>query len=362
MDEVDEKSNSLEEVDLNEWLKYFDCKDKRWSISKRYVDPHRSSRLVQRFNQIGENHPLWTEHLASGLPTFYGLLCVSEKSSKEEIQKAYDRKLKYSIHSKEIIEEAFNTLSDQKLKDEYDSVLQLFSRVSQVFNPKEKKDMIQKHDAWLFQEKTQAISIYMTNKHKGWWNIFFRGAPTFYDLLGVKQTASIEQIAPAYEGKESSEIIEEAYKVLADDKLKEDYDFMLNFYKDGLEESFLNWISKKRGFWESLEESEGLMLALLKDTDRIEKAEEIMDMKSEWKNHLPPNETFYGILGMEMDGLPENDEEAEKALMDKFLSLEGSTEVKLAFDTLRDVEMRKKYDWAIKNCDLIIKLSELEDY
>lgn len=362
MEEIDKNVNNFEEVDLKDWIKYFDSEDKKWNIAKRYVDPRRSNRLVQKFNQIEKDHPIWTENLVSGLPTFYGLLCISEDTSEEETKAAYEKKSKYSIHAKELIEEAYNTLADQELKKEYDSVLQLFIRVSQVFNPKEKKDMINKHNAWLIEEKNHAIVLYMDRKHKGWVNMFLRGAPTFYDLIGAEEGDSVKEIEKAYEAKESSEIIEEVYRVLSDEKLKDDYDFMLNFYIGQFGENLSNWISKKRGFWDSLEESERVMLTLLKDTDRVDKADGVIAMKGEWKGHLLPDTTFYDLLGIGIDDLPEHDEEIEKTLMEKFLGLEGNPKVKLAYDTLRDSEMRKEYNWAMKNSDLIKKLSELEDY
>ncbi len=364
MEEIDkDKSvNNFEEVDLEGWIKYFDCEDKKWNIAKRYVDPRRSNRLVQKFNQNEKDHPIWTEHLVSGLPTFYGLLCVSEDAPVEAIKAAYEKKSKYSIHAKELIDEAYNTLVDQELKMEYDSIVQLFGRVSQVFNPKEKKEMVIKHDAWLLEEKNHAIVLYFDKKHKGWVNLFLRATPTFYELLGVKNDDSIKDIEQAHEGKESLEIIEEVYRVLSDEKLKYDYDFMLNFYREQFGDNLSTWISKKKGFWDSLEETGELMLTLLKDTDRVDKADGIIAMKGEWKAHLPPGETFYDLLSIGIDDLPEHDEEIEKTLMEKFLGLEGNPKVKIAYDTLRDSEMRKEYNWAMENSDLIKKLSDLEDY
>ena len=362
MEEMDKNVNEFEQVDLKDWIKYFDCKDKKWDIAKRYVDPRRSNRLVQKFNQIEDVHPLWTEHLVSGLPTFYGLLCISEDTVEEGIRAAYEKKSKYSIHAKEIIDEAFNTLIDPELKKEYDSVIQLFVRVSQVFNPKEKKEMIKKHDGWLEDEKRHAIILYMDRKHKGWVNLYLRGAPTFYELLDIKDRDSIEEIDKTYEAKEHSDILDGAYKVLTDEKLREDYNYMLDFYIEQFGENLSSWISKKRGFWDSLEDPDSLMLTLLKGTKDVDKADEIIAIRGDWKEFFPPNETFYGLLGFEIDDIPEHDEEIEKFLMDKFLGQEGKAEVKNAFDTLRDHELRKKYDWALKNIDLINKLSELEEF
>ncbi|MDY6965934.1 MAG: hypothetical protein SVM80_08205 [Halobacteriota archaeon] len=354
---MDEEGGKGKEV-FDEWMKYYQCDDPYWKISKRYIDPNRSSRLMQKFRKIEANHPEWADHLISGFPTYYAVLCAPKNSSEEMIKETYEKKIERSIYPLEVLEEAYKTLSDPDLTQEYDAALDLFVRVSQILNPKDKKDIRIKHEGWISQERTYSISSFIEDRHKNWADLFIKSAPTFYDILGVDSGASTEEIDDSIKADDPSDLIEEVYKILSDPDLRWEYDVMLDFFSDNIPEEAINIITEKRDIWDS-QKYDKLMLRFLKDHGEIERLDSIMIDNGDLKKYLPPNKTFYDILGVEKDEIPQKDEEVENFLMERFLNNESDSEINAAFEALKDFDLRRDYDWMMENHEWINQLNEI---
>ncbi|MDY6931764.1 MAG: hypothetical protein SVJ22_07640 [Halobacteriota archaeon] len=343
---------------FEEWTKFFNCDDPYWNISKRYVDPSRSSRLMQKFNKIETEHPGWTDHMVSGYPTYYAILCVPKDASEEILKESYDAKKERSVYGPELVEEAYNTLNDEGASEDYVAALELFERVSQVLKPIDKKEIIKKHEEFLQEEKTYAVSSYLEDLHKEWIGLFIKGAPTFYGMLGVDDGASKEEIEEKYNSMDKSDLVSEIYSILIDDDLKWDYDLLISFFEENINEFFLIQIKGNRDRWD-IKEHEGLLQKFLNDYEGITHFDEIMMEHRDWKDYLPPNESFYDILSIKMEDVPENDEDAEKFLMEAFLNHENDDKANSSFECLKRFDLRKEYDWLVENHEWINKLDEI---
>ncbi|MDY6865350.1 MAG: hypothetical protein SVY15_05180 [Halobacteriota archaeon] len=343
---------------FEEWTKYFNCDDPYWKISKRYVDPSRSSRLMQKFNKIETEHPGWPDHMVSGYPTYYAILCVPKDASEEVLKESYEVKKEHSIYGPELVEEAYNTLNDEKASEDYVAALELFERVSQVLKPIDKKEIIKKHEEFLQEEKTYAISSYLEDLHKEWIGLFIKGAPTFYGMLGVDDGASKEEIEEKYNSMDKSDLVSEIYSILVDEDLKWDYDLLISFFEENINEFFLIQIKGNRDRWD-IREHEGLLLKFLKNHDDIVRLDTLLTEHGDWKDYLPPNESFYDILSIKREDVPEKDEDVEKFLMEAFLNHENDDKANLSFESLKQFDLREEYDWLVENHEWINQLNEI---
>jgi len=343
---------------FEEWSKFFNCDDPYWKISKRYVDPNRSNRLMQKFNKIETDHPGWTDHMISGYPTYYAILCVPKDASPEVIKESYEKKIKRSVYGPELVEEAHNTLKDEKASEDYILALELFERVSQVFKPIDKKEITKKHEDFLKEEKTYAVSSYLEDLHKEWISLFIKGAPTFYGMLGLDDGASKEEVEVKFNAMDQSGITREIYTILSDDDLKWDYDLLIGFFEENINEFFLIQIKGNRDRWD-IKEHEGLLLKFLKDHDDIRRLDDILTEHGDWKDYLPPNEGFYDVLSIKREDMPEKDEDMEKFLMEAFLNHESDDKANLAFECLKQFDLRKEYDWMIENHEWINQIDQI---
>ena len=247
---MSESEEARGKVAFEEWTKYFNCDDPYWKISKRYVDPNRSNRLMQKFNKIETDHQGWTEHMVSGYPTYYAILCVPKDAPPEVIEESYEKKIKRSVYGPELVEGAYNTLKDEKASEDYILALELFERVSQVFKPIDKKEITKKHEDFLQEEKTYAVSSYLEDLHKEWISLFIKGAPTFYGMLGLDDGASKEEVEEKFNAMDQSDIAREIYTILSDDDLKWDYDLLISFFEENINEFFLIQIKDNRDRWD----------------------------------------------------------------------------------------------------------------
>ncbi|RZN42767.1 MAG: hypothetical protein EFT35_01760, partial [Methanophagales archaeon ANME-1-THS] len=85
--------------------------DPYWKVASIYMDKHRVGRFISRFERFEDLHPEWTDWLMNGMPTYYCVLGVERGAPKDQIEQAYERKLKFSSYPREVIGEAFDVLS-----------------------------------------------------------------------------------------------------------------------------------------------------------------------------------------------------------------------------------------------------------
>src|SRR4030066_652989 len=79
--------------------------DPYWKISNIYMDVHRVGRFISRFERFEDTHSEGTDGLMNGMPSFYCILGVEKGATKDQIEQAYERKLKFSSYPDEVIEE-----------------------------------------------------------------------------------------------------------------------------------------------------------------------------------------------------------------------------------------------------------------
>jgi hypothetical protein len=84
--------------------------DPYWEVSGMYLDPQRIGRYIIKFERFEDMYPVWVDELMAGVPTFYCVLGVAKGTVKNEIEKAFEKKMKLSSYPDNVIEEAFNVL------------------------------------------------------------------------------------------------------------------------------------------------------------------------------------------------------------------------------------------------------------
>ena len=146
-------------------------------VSSIYMDMHRVGRFISRFERFEELHPEWTDELMNGMPTYYCVLGVERGAAKDQIEQVYERKLKFSSYPNEVIEEAFDVLSNPRLQREYDELLLTFEQVTRCMTPHEKNELVKRHSAHISTEKEYIRMGQILSRYKDYTVLYIHGVP-----------------------------------------------------------------------------------------------------------------------------------------------------------------------------------------
>ncbi len=327
--------------------------DPYWKVSSLYLDMHRIGRFLKQFEYFVDEFPEWTEPLLAGVPTLYFVLGVLRGASEEEIEKAYSKKSKFSYFTDDLIEEAYDVLTDEYLQKKYDELLSLFEQYSKCLSASEKKELIETHNENLKCEKEFIRMSEIQPQYDKFLDIYLFGAPGLYEIIGCGHDASTEDIKRKCEN--GSELFKKIDSILSDPKKRDDYDFFIYFVGKYRSREVLENRDRKINKWEKIDKKsfEQIILMALDpdDTMRIEKRmTEIFNANQDWMKYLPPNkETFFSILGIDQSSLSGDKKEIEKILREKYRSLEKTPIVNLAYSVLKNESQRANYIWILDN-------------
>jgi hypothetical protein len=342
---------------FDEWMEPYTCGDPYWKVPPRYMDPSRLEKIYDKIERFEKLYKKWTDDLYSGLPTYYGVLCVSKEASADDLKKAYEQKKKCSVYSSELIERAYDALSTEKKRSTYNIVLRLFLKISQVLTPNIKREMIEDHDDWLKQEKEYATWEYIIEKRGAWLELFHRGAPTFYEVLGVDADSVVLEVKSRIERESMSRLEVEIRRILANPQLRFEYDYMLDYIiNEALDEDELEEIEDKRALWTGKDD---LYLLLLERADDLKRYEKIKDDHGDWEKYTG-DKTFYDVLNIDASSIPEDKREAEDIIRDAYRDKERTAEVNLAYSILKNSRLRDDYNWLLKNGEWVSVLHEFD--
>ncbi|MEA1895667.1 MAG: hypothetical protein U9N36_10815, partial [Euryarchaeota archaeon] len=78
----------------------------------------------------------------------------------------------------------------------------------------------------------------------------------------------------------------------------------------------------------------------------------IMNEHIDWVDYIG-DKTFYDVLTIDRDSIPEDKREAERFIRDVYKGLERTPEVNRAYSVLKNFRMRADYDWMLKQNAII---------
>lgn len=336
---------SEEERAYNEWMQLFACDDPYWKFPTRYVDFSRLMGHGKRFESFEKPYPDCIEDLLSGSPTYYCVLCVSKNDPPDVIKEAYQRKIEHSEYPDDVIERACEMLSDRKKRSDYEEILRLFLKIMQGYSAKDKRELVEGHDEWIEDEKDYATVTYLM-KHRGaWLNLHHLGAPTFYEILGVDRAKlkSGEVVQCKNEGVDHR-LVEDACRILNNPQLRFEYDFMLDSADEILPADYLMDGESRKPVWKG---DDRMYLVALRCYDDVKKQDLLMAEHIDWMDYTG-DKTFYDVLTIDKDSIPEDKREAEKFIRNVYKDLERTPEVNRAYSVLKNFRMRADYDWMLK--------------
>lgn len=365
----------IDEIQTNEeqkyknWIERILLEDPYWRMPKNYVDPYRLEGFYNKLTKISLKYPQWEEDLVSGLPTYYSILGVKKEASLPEIEKAYEQKKDHSIYPEDTIESAYDVLTSPELQVKYDEALSLVEILNRGLKPSEKKEIIEEHDSWLEDEKDYMKFQYILKQRSGWVGLYELGAPTFYEILDVDMTADQQLIDVGYKNQlkknqDAKELLDEIYKILSVPQLRDEYDFIQTFSEYHYNDTFKCEIKLRKKRWSDWPMHKDIILIHLNDADDIKrnlnKWCDIIQQNYDWQEYLPPkNETFYDILKIDRNILTKNDlnkKEFESMLRGKYRKIERTTKVNLAYNVLKNINVRQDYDWMLENHETVQNL------
>ncbi len=342
---------------FDEWMELYSCDDPYWKVPARYMDPSRLDKIYDKLERFKKLYPKWTEDLKSGLPTYYCMLCVTKDAPADELKKAYEQKKKCSVYPPEVIDRAYDALSTEKKRSAYNIVLRLFLKISQSLTPNIKREMIDDHDDWLKEEKEYATWEYITEKRGAWLELFHRGAPTFYDVLGLDEDTEVLAVKSSAEIERMSSLEVEIRKILENPQLRFEYDYMLDYIiNEALDEYELEEIEDKRALWTGKDD---LYLLLLERFDDLKRYEKIKHEHEDWEKYTG-DKTFYDLLNIDAASIPDARREAENSIRGAYRDKERTPEVNLAYSILKNSQLRDDYNWLLKNREWVSVLHEFD--
>ena len=345
---------SEEELAYNEWMQLFACDDPYWKFPTRYVDFSRLMGHGKRFESFGEHYSDCLEDLLSGSPTYYCVLCVSKNDPPDVIKEAYQRKIEHSTYPDDVIERACEMLSDRKKRSDYEEILRLFLKLMQGYSAKDKRELVEEHDEWIEDEKEHATVNYLM-KHRGaWLNLYHLGAPTLYDLLGVDRAKLKEgEVVQCKNNGVDRRLAEDACRILNNPQLMFEYDFMLDRADEILPVDYLMDGEIKKPVWKGDDRS---YLVALRCYEDMRKHDRIMEEHIDWMDYMG-DKTFYDVLTIDRDSIPEDKREAERSIRNAYRDLERTPEVNRAYSVLKNFRMRADYDWVLKQAAIVDALN-----
>lgn len=354
---------SEEKKAFDEWMQLYVCDDPYWEIPSRYMDTSRIGQYLKKLQKFEKSYLVYVDDLYAGLPTCYCMLCVSKNASSAAVEKAYERKKKQSVYPDDVLKRACEVLSSSKKRSDYDEIIYLFNKVMQNYAAKERRELTGEHTTWLEKEKDQAILNYIRENHGVWQQLFFHGAPTFYELLGVDRTKlKLEEEAKCKNKDIDKRLVEEIYKIINDPQLRFEYDFMLDVLDEIFGEEKSEMFKSEKAFWEGRDVT---YLMTLRHYEHIKKYEQIINMHNDWEAYIE-DRTFYDVLTIDLSSIPEDKQEVENIIRNAYKDKERTPEVNLAYSVLKNFRLRNDYGWLLKNkkwLDLLhgIDVEEVDD-
>src|SRR4030042_7141673 len=338
--------------------------DPYWKISNIYMDVHRVGRFISRFERFEDTHSEWTDDLMNGMPTFYCILGVEKGATKDQIEQSYERKLKFSSYPDEVIEEAFDALSNPKLQKEYDELLFTFEQVTKCMPLPEKNDLVKKHSTCISIEKEYIRMGQILCKYKDYTILYKHGMPDLYEIVGLANASTTEEIRRNC--RSELELLKKICDVLTDPASREEYDFMLGFIAKHVDRELLEERERSRKQGKHIDRGifDKIILTALNEPDVIERymlrRAEILNSNQDWKQYLPPNnETFLSILGLDAGSLHTDKKEIERAIREKYRQFEKTPQVNLAYSVLKNTSQREDYVWHLENHEMLNTLYSL---
>jgi hypothetical protein len=338
--------------------------DPYWKVSSIFVDMHRMGRFINMFAQFEVRHREWVNDLMGGIPTYYCVLGVEKGTSKSQIEKAYENRRGFSSYPDEVIEVAFDVLSNSGRTKQYNKLLGIFEQITKCMAPHEKNELIKIHADNTNTEKEYIRMKPILEKYKWYYTLYMKGMPDLYEVTGIAQY-SPEEAFNKYSDSDS-EFMQKIFSLFSNKSSREDYNFLIYFINTHSEPDILEEREIHRRKWEQIDKHivEKIILNALNKpfgiTNNISKCSETINNNHDWLQYLPPNEeTFLSVLGLEKDSLSGEKNEVEKTLREKYRYLEKTAKINLAYSVLKNTSLREDYLWLLENQEMFDALNDL---
>lgn len=338
--------------------------DPYWKVSSMFVDMHRVGNFISKFERFEVKHPDWGQDLMGGIPTYYCVLGVEKGAAKSQIEQAYEKKLEFSSYNAEVIEEAFDVLSNPGLTRKYNKLLSIFGQITKSMPLHVKNELIKNHADNINTEKEYNRMGSILEKYKWYHVLYMQGMPDLYEVAGIAQD-SPEEAFKKHSDSDSG-FVQKIFSLLSDKSFREDYNFLIYFTNTHSKPEILEEREIHRRKWEQIDNQivEKIILNALNEpfgiTNIVSQSNEIINNNHDWSQYLPPNgETFLSVLGLERDSVSGEKREVEKTLREKYRYLEKTAKINLAYSVLKNTSLREDYLWLLENQEMVDALHDL---
>ena len=106
--------------------------------------------------------------MREGFPTFFAILSVNYKVDETRLAQARAFQRKMNAFPEDVIEEAYKTLKNQKLRANYIRFLKAFQEVYLDLEDNLRDEIKQEHRKWVKKEKEAILMNFIFEHHPNW--------------------------------------------------------------------------------------------------------------------------------------------------------------------------------------------------
>ena len=338
----------------------------------------------QKLRQFERTNKKWVRyHLDQGLPTFFSMLCVEPKVDEERLEDVYGYKRKNSSFPEDVLDEAYRTLKNPKLRTNYLQFLKVFQNYYvDVLDAKYQASLDKDHEILLKIEKNTILHSIILQRHPNW-DVLYEIGINLLSAGKVKASDDAQKpmiLSRKKNGKQSSEgrIRTLVRQALSDPATLADYRVFVGIIPFLLPPEESNLLVKFQGLWKKCNFSPEEFETLLGDDpveEMIRKWYSIKRCQSDWARFLPPNsETYYHLLGLPSPltkscgnstsrfveaGFEESTKIFRDTLFEQFRRAPKTPEINAAYTVLRNPKDKADYDWLLAHNILITRVAAL---
>jgi len=367
---------------LAEAESYF-AEDRYWPQGD---DHGRGNKLqtYQQFRKIERAHKKWVQyHMDEGIPTFFSLLSVEQNVDEARLDEVYAYKREYSSFPEDIIEEAYRTLKNPKLRLTYIQFLKVFRDYYGGVAPPEYRAGLEKCHACKQNLEKQTILFSFIWQHHPNWKALYEMGINLLALGKVKVEDDAGKLSKLSQRKirnpsQQARLCANIRRALSDPATLAEYHVFADVISRQIPPQEAILLKKFPRLWIKCEFTPEEIEFLLGDEEveaGIRRWYAIKERQSDWVQFLPPyTETFYHLLDIpsplansaegESMAIVANDLACENKifrdlLFEKFKKASKTPKVNAAYTVLRNPSEKADYDWMLTYNVLMAKVAAL---
>ncbi|OLS13941.1 MAG: hypothetical protein RBG13Loki_2444 [Promethearchaeota archaeon CR_4] len=369
------KKNSNQSPSMSQASTFFVEDTRFWPVDGVF-STGKQMRSYQKLRQFERSYKYWVRyHLDEGLPTFFSILCSEPNVDEMLLEKVYTFKIKHSSFPKDVLDEAYRTLKNPRLRTRYLQFLKVFQNYyADVPDDKYKAALNKQHNHWQSLEFATILHDSIINRHPNWDALYEMGI-NLQDVGKIKENETASDLSSI---KTKNYNVQPKEKILhtltrqsfGDAASLDEYKIFIQVFPRVMNSKELHCIQKHQKLWKKVNFTPEEFALLLGETpieEMVKKWYSLTSQQADWASYLPPKKgTLYTLLNIPPPSLKDtvigsnkNERPFKDLLFEQYKSAQKTPEINLAYTTLRNPNTKADYDWMLSQHALCTKVAAL---